>query len=280
MRAIGMHIPDKALAICARYASEAQGRLDALAASGAPFEPRYRKPTECATCGDSGWLRVDVSVGHRDFGTMVKCTDCGVIDKMLAVKRRRNAAIPYEMQSLSFSTFRAYTPLLADVLALMHAFVADPTGFIYLYGAPGNGKTHLAGAAAMRLVDTGHTTRFYRMVDLARVLRDASVSDPGMLTSLMRQIENVEILILDDFPPEHITPFLYEQIYAMLDYRYITGAATIITSNLPIESLDMPRLVSRLSDNRLSTVIGIDAGDYRQIEDRAALPFANARGGV
>jgi DNA replication protein DnaC len=272
MKPIDAYIHRKALAVCETNARAAQERMDASATAGVAYIPRHRTPTECATCKDAGWLRIDVAVGHPSFGSLAPCPDCGEADRSQAQKRRRDAAIPIEMQSLVLATFRAYTPFLVEVYDCVTAFATKPTDFLYLWGAPGTGKTHLAVGAAMQAIMAGNTTRFFRMVDLARAFREASMGgDPGMLGSLLRQIENVDLLVLDDFPPEHMTPFLYEQMYAVLDYRYSKGAATIITSNVPVESLDMPRLASRLSDNRRSEVVAMDCLDYRQIEDRAGL---------
>lgn len=222
----------------ARLAHEAQVRMDALAAEGREFVPAHRN-------------------AHYD-------------DPATVLKRRRENAVPPDKQGMTFDTFSVGTNSHREAADEMLKWSERPYGTVYLYGSPGSGKTHLACATALRIAETGARVRFWRTVDLSRALRDCNNerAEAGALETLVRGLMNVRLLVLDDFPPEKMSEFLYEQYYAVLDYRYTTMAPTIITSNIPIEDLGFPRLVSRLGDDRVTTLLPLYGDDYRTLPSR------------
>lgn len=229
-------ISEKTLAIVNRLAGQAQARLDALAAEGKEYVPRYRNQL-------------------RD-------------DPAMAAQRRLDRAIPDYFQHMTLESFAAYTNGLSEAYEAAQAFIERPAGLLYLFGNPGSGKTHLAVAGAIRLVEQGRNVRFVRMMDLTNALRDAATGDNHALDTLVTQLSKIAVLVLDEFPPEHVTPFVYEQIYRILDARYAVYAPTIITSNIDLEKIDMPRLASRLSDTRFATLVPVYADDYRTLEKK------------
>jgi DNA replication protein DnaC len=229
-------IDSKAFAIATRLADEAAARMDALAAEGKEYVPQFRNAL-------------------RD-------------DPYEALKRRMERAVPVAFHHMTFDSFAAYTNGLKESYYAAKDFTERPAGLLFLYGNPGSGKTHLAVAAALRLVEHGKGVRFWRMMDLAAALRDAATSDNHELDALVNLLSKIGVLVIDEFPPEHVTPFVYEQLYRILDARYAVLAPTIITSNLDLEQIDMPRLASRLRDTRFATLAPVYADDYRTISTK------------
>jgi DNA replication protein DnaC len=224
-----------ALAWVAKKAAAAQGRMDALAAAGKPFAPVYRAASTPAD------------------------------------ERRRalDAAMGAEWQAMTLDRFNAYSKELRLAAASVAGFIERPRGFLYLHGGVGTGKTHLAAGAAIRLVERGYPVRVYRAADVVTMLHRA-VGEKAV-EQTMNRLKNVRVLVVDDFGAEHMTEFMAAEWYDLLDYRHRQHAATIVTANLHPDSLNMPRLASRLQHTESAVVVGLAAKDYRSLPSRPAM---------
>jgi DNA replication protein DnaC len=224
-----------AMAWVARKTAEAQGRLDALAAAGQPFVPKYRT------------LRNPAEERQRTL----------------------DAAMGADWQAMTLDTFNAYTQELRVAAGSVAGFIEEPRGILYLYGDMGTGKTHLAAGTAIRLVERGYPVRVYRASDIVTSIHVALREKN--LDVLMGRLKHVRVLVIDDFGAEHMTDFLAAEWFDLLDYRYRQYAATIITSNVKPDNLGMPRLTSRFSDTKNAVVVGITARDYRLMKKQPAM---------
>lgn len=98
--------------------------------------------------------------------------------------------------------------------------------WMYLFGAPGAGKTHLAVGLGRAYAEMGRTARFWSVNELVAVLRDAAfgrAARPDLLSA--------DVLILDDAGKLKPTDFAYEQIYNALEGRWARERTTLITGN-------------------------------------------------
>lgn len=231
-------VSEKTLAFVQRMAAEAQARMDARAASGeaAPGIPIGESP---------------------------------------AVVRQRwlDECIPRDWQGMTLDTFRPYTPELRNAIASAGIFINEPSGYFYVWGGVGLGKTHVASGTAIRLRERGHHVRVYRASDVATMLREA-VRDKN-LTEKMNILKRTKVLVIDDFGAEYASDFLAAEWFDLLDARYRELAPTIITSNVAPDELGMPRLASRFTDNRYCTVVAVTGQDYRALSKP---PTGNMRG--
>ncbi len=122
----------------------------------------------------------------------------------------------------------------------------------FLLGSPGNGKTHLAIAAVFE-----HGGIFWKVPDFLAWLRNklaTSIRDYGSgmgaeeiiqtYSHVDRSLGAPALVVFDDLGAENQTEWASEQLYRILDSRYEEELPTIITSNMPFESID-PRIRSR-----------------------------------
>lgn len=218
-----------AMAYVARKAAEAQARLDALAAAGQPFVPRYRIPRDAAE-------------EHQ---------------------RALDAAMATDWQAMTLDRFRGYTVELRSAAGEVAEFIEDPRGTLYLWGDTGTGKTHLAAGAAIRLLERGYLVRVYRAADVGARLRAAAAEGAAAHETAMNRLKNVRVLVIDDFAAEHVTDFLAAEWFDLLDYRYRQYAATILTANVHPDHLAMPRLASRFQDQQRARTVALSGRDYR-----------------
>jgi DNA replication protein DnaC len=222
----------------------------------------------CPICKGAGWIRVDVPVGHPNFGRAVMC-DC----KMAEVQERnlRDLHAKSNLDALSHLTFETFDPSVpgvADALAAAREFAQDPRGWLVFYGGFGAGKTHLAAAIAHELVK-GRTTVLFQVVP-ALLNEVRAAFNPGSTVQqheLFNAILRVNVLILDDLGEEHDTPWVREQLYLIFNHRYNYRLPTVVTTNRPLDAID-PRICSRMFDRTLARTVQVDAGDFRHRELR------------
>jgi DNA replication protein DnaC len=218
----------------------------------------------CSVCQDAGYLRASVPIGHPSFGRLFAC-DC----KKLELERRRSL----ELQELSnldafasstFEDFDQSVPGSAQAFQAATAFASDPTGWLFLYGPCGIGKTHLAVAIAKRLVASGTTVYFAVVPDLLDHLRATFDPSSGVAYDhRFTAIRNAPLLVLDDLGTENTTPWAREKLFQIINHRYKEQLPTVLTSNQDHKRIE-ERILSRIMDQRLTTFVDIDAEDFRR----------------
>jgi len=152
---------------------------------------------------------------------------------------------------------------LRYALTAARQFADNPENWLVFAGVHGCGKTHLAAAIANHQLRSGRPVFFAVVPDLLDHLR--STFSPESTVTYDRVFEAVKtspLLILDDLGTESSTPWAQEKLYQILNYRYNSRLATVITVAGFLEGIE-GRLSSRLTDFALSTVIPISAPDYR-----------------
>lgn len=225
----------------------------------------------CPYCHGLGYLRVDVPLGHADFGKVRVC-NCRQVQISQQVRQRLFELS--HLDELSYLTFENFQPrgrvgLLprqADSLeqAYNHAkqFAQNLKGWLLLQGGFGCGKTHLAAAIANFAVGLGVPTLFITVPDLLDTLRFAYNDPEATFEQRFEQIRNAPLLVLDDFGTQNATPWAQEKLFQILNYRYINHLPLVVTTNLAERDFE-DRIASRLQDPELVSRVRILATDYR-----------------
>jgi DNA replication protein DnaC len=197
--------------------------------------------------------------------------------KILAPDYRRPA---YDSLGSSLDTYHKYTFANFDLRAqeeipptdrdsLKRAFDAarefaeKPRGWLVLTGPTSSGKTHLAAAVANYRADLGQLPVIWEVTDLFDYLR--ATFGPQSTVSLDRRFEEVKsasLLILDNLVTRHMSHWVREKVHQLFNYRYLSELPTVITTPEHPDEMDA-RILSRLQDARLSTIVGITAPPYR-----------------
>lgn len=187
-----------------------------------------------------------------------------LIEEQTRAERERTARhfadlLPARYRSYSFGNLRRHAGNKAAVDAAEALTVG---GNLYVWGAPGNGKTHLAVATGRRLAEAGHRVAFYGVVDLFNRIR-SSFGSGGERPNL----EWVDVLILDDLGKIKPTEFVYEVFYAALEHRWAAEKSTVFTANhrpsaaaahLSPDSESAAAVLSRMASGVVVEVRGAD----------------------
>lgn len=231
----------------------------------------------CSHCGGLGYLRLDLPVGHPEFGKLRLCTcregqvNRQIRDRLFSLSNLR------ELSHLTFDNFQprgrtGISPFQADSLETAYnqarMFSQNLKGWLLLQGGYGCGKTHLAAAIANFTVSIGVPTLFITVPDLLDSLRYAYGPAEYSFEDRFEEIRRSPLLVLDDFGTQNATPWAQEKLFQILNYRYINSLPLVVTTNLLPEEIE-GRIRSRLLDPELVTRVPIVATDYRNPTDDA-----------
>ena len=228
---------------------------------------------KCPICRDAGFLRYNVPLGHPKFGHVFPC-ECRTRD---AEDRRAEELLRLSnlgaFHDNRFETFDPYIDGLDEAYAVARAYADDPQGWLFLHGACGVGKTHLAVAIALHVIETrGASVLFAVVPDLLDHLRSTFGPNSGVdYDKRFEDIRGAWLLVLDDLGTENTTPWAREKLYQIFNYRYNEQLPTVITSNHNFDRIE-DRVLSRLLDTRLNRYVQIDAADFRRRDPLVVQP--------
>jgi DNA replication protein DnaC len=149
-----------------------------------------------------------------------------------------------EMPSATVQVVRAYLRNLDQRL--------DEGRGLWLYGDVGTGKTTLAMLVSKTALEAGRSVAIYSLPRLLAEIRDTyEEGSRHSYTDLLDRLAEVDLLHVDDVGTEKTSPWVLEQLYAIVNARYEEQKSIVLTTNLDREELAEqinPRTVSRLEE--------------------------------
>ena len=149
---------------------------------------------------------------------------------------------------------------------------------IYFEGTNGTGKTHLAVAISLQLINSGIPVICKSSIDLLADIKKAYDDSNSISENEVIDIyRKVNLLIIDDLGKEQCTPWTVSVLYAILDYRYEDMKPTIITTNYNEEmlikrltpqggdSLNAEAIISRSKE--CNDIVTMAWDDYRSVKN-------------
>ncbi len=231
-------------------------------------EPFKDQVCTLGVCDGSGWI-----LGPED---VARPCDCRAERLNRGHNRGISSVIPARYRGVSFDRppVSDMARDLGTVRALNHVrgFVDDLDAKIaagrglWLYGYTGTGKTTLAMLVSKLALESGRSVAIYSLPKLLARIRRSYDSEPGgdSYLSLFDKLTSVDLLHIDDLGAEKRTDWVLEQLYALVNERYETERAMVVTTNLGLEELEKqigPRTVSRLG--QMCDLIDLEGRDRR-----------------
>lgn len=129
---------------------------------------------------------------------------------------------------------------------------------IYIHGPTGTGKSWLAAVAARRIFDERFwqgRIRTINEMELSRMVRGCP--DANAEEELIKQLGELDVLVLQDLGVAKVTDFLAALIYEVIDYRYQNKpGGLVVTSNLSLDELGCKLGDDRVSDRLAQMTLG------------------------
>ena len=143
----------------------------------------------------------------------------------------------------------------------------DNVGLLF-YGDVGSGKTYLACSIANELIEREQVK--VKIMNLSQVINQIQKSAFKVDSNeIISNLSNIPLLILDDLGIERDTSYAREQVYNIINSRYLKGRSTIFTTNLSLEIIQNPnidleyeRIYSRILE--MTIPVKVTGEDFRR----------------
>jgi DNA replication protein DnaC len=240
--------------------SSSASRADRL-----PYPP-LSDEAACPDCRGARFLRRNLPLDHPEFGQLVPCHCVGQVTEEDRAQRLLRYSNIGALTRLTFDNLidRGRSPdarsqeVYRRCVEDARAFAERPDGWLVLSGASGCGKTHIAAAAANRILERGEPALFMVVPDLLDHLRAAYNPNAEMgYDELSDRVRNAPVLVLDDLGAQSATAWAQEKLFQIINHRFNARLPTIVTTNLAPEQLD-ERLRSRLTDTATARVYALE----------------------
>jgi DNA replication protein DnaC len=205
--------------------------------------------------------------GDRISLAMRKCERLEEAERM-AVLTDLAESLPIELRYCSLRTFVADESVSESVRAAARKTreAIAQTKSLFLGGDVGVGKTHLAASIVVDSLLSGMTGMLISVPLLMNRLK--SFGPKGDYDKTLDAVCRCDVLALDDLGVENCTPWAAEQLYIVVNERYLHKRQTLITTNYLtpdalLESMGEGgmRIVSRLLS--MGDWVSIEGDDYR-----------------
>lgn len=110
------------------------------------------------------------------------------------------------------------------------------TGLL-MWGGIGSGKTFAAACIAHAVTEQGYPVL---MTNFGRILNSLSGMFSEDKNHYLASLNEFDLLIIDDLGIERSSGYAMEQVYHVVDNRYLSGLPFIITTNLTLDEMKAP----------------------------------------
>lgn len=224
------------------------------------------KPATCPLnrCDGSGFVIEEASN---------TATDCDCRPQRVARARAHSLSgvIPRKYRGVSFDR-PPVTEIAAPVTMAVKRYVSrideqlDAGRGLWFFGSVGTGKTTLAMLVSRHAIEAGRSVAIYSLPRLLAQIRTTFDDDrSNSYVGLLDRLTQVDLLHIDDVGAEKTSPWVLEQLYAIVNARYEDERSIVITTNLERDALAEQineRTVSRLEE--MCEVLPLWGADARQ----------------
>lgn len=258
---------------------------------------RVHKDTKWVTDEKTGHSYPESMVTEEDFLNGKVCSpddawqwrdtyakQCECVKKRKIQRIFKASQITDEFRKLGFKNFRleGKDTIIKDAYECAYEYFREfdrikgtRKNSIALLGQPGSGKTHLLTAIANNLMQKKNIpVLYFPYVEGFNDLKD----DFEKLEAKLEHMKNIDVLFIDDlFKPTgkdrkpRATEWQIEQMYAVINYRYLNYKPVLVSSELTVDELvDIDEALGTRIYEMCSDFTVVIKGDRKTLNHRLA----------
>lgn len=134
-------------------------------------------------------------------------------------------------------------------------YLQENKGLLF-YGSVGTGKSYYAGCVCNELIEKGYRCK---MTNFATIVNQLSNSFEGR-NEYINQLCSYSLLVIDDLGAERQSDYMKEQVFNIINARYVSGKPIVVTTNLLLNNLMSESDISykRIYDRLLECTIPVE----------------------
>lgn len=187
---------------------------------------------DCPVCGNTGTVIV------RGEGIQeLRSHECDCMKKRRTLRALRKAGLADMAERFTLANYRTDTPACAAIAEAARRFIADDSGWFFIAGQSGSGKTHICTAVCTGLMEEkGKEADFMPWRDEARTLKAGG--DPVRCDQRIKRLQQVAVLYIDDLFKGGASEADLRLAFEILNGRYNNARLrTVISSELDLEAI-------------------------------------------
>lgn len=144
---------------------------------------------------------------------------------------------------------------------------------LLFWGPPGTGKTFAAACVANAFLESSDPfAPSVIMTNFAVILRHSLSCTPQDREHFINRLLDCRLLILDDFGMERQSEFAQEQVFGLINGRYLSCRPMILTTNLTLQEMKRPQSMAqqRIFDRVLERCVPVCFEGESLRKDKAA----------
>ena len=184
---------------------------------------------DCPLCENRGYL-----LSEQD-GTL-RTKECECMNKRRSLRRIERSGMKDMLGRYTFDTYEVPDAARLKIKHLAKRFADDDTGWLFLSGQSGSGKTHICTAICSRLIERGKNVYYMRWRDESRYIK--SVINTEEAEPRLEKLKQVSVLYIDDFLKGGCGEADIRLAFEIINDRYNdTSLRTLISSELSIKQI-------------------------------------------
>jgi DNA replication protein DnaC len=231
-----------------------------------PEKPLLQTAEPCPMCNGAGFFRLDVPVGHPQFGKPQRCDHPSHngerVERVAKMSGLDKADMKKRLKDIKLN------PGNRDMLEAAQEIIAGEYGLLFIWGGPGNAKSEALISIANELRLRGKATLYTKLSRVIEYMREAYSElkqresfgpEAGNLGYIDRfeRLKKIQVLAIDEMDKIRSTPFAEEFCFDFLDERYNSAlrgeSVTVFASNTDPAEFP-PAIYDRLRDGRFKIV--------------------------
>lgn len=199
-------------------------------------EVKFSKITDfCPVCGNGTKGILEVNGEKRMVGLACKCNELTPVDQReQAIKRAFGNRQPMGNFNSDDESNSAVSLACKEYANSFGTICKGKVNGLLLFGEPRQGKTFMAEAVAMEVLNSKHSVLFRTASEIVQAFQ---YDDKAEVNKLRDSVKSVELLVIDDLGAQRSTAFADEIIFTIIDERYSARKPILVTTNATIEEM-------------------------------------------